>query len=196
MLLKNLHRFALILALGWACSGPTAKEGMSTSSFDQITDNPDDKPRGDYPYFIRAKVNGELKEYRDPDLLQFSKATIMPGVHQAAVVGGALDTEQNGSSGGFTIFIKDDEQIKAKRYDFLEPFEETGFGLKGATIGYYTAGHRKNYVSDVNKEAPVVVISELTDDYARGTFQGKIYDIVGGEMVSLTDGEFYVERLN
>ncbi|MBN7813390.1 hypothetical protein J0A68_20715 [Algoriphagus sp. H41] len=150
----------------------------------------------DYPYYIQAQVDGELIKFNDPDLLQFSMVRIMAGVHQASIVGGELDEVANGSRGGFTIFIKDSDPITTKRYDFLEPFEETGFGLKGATIGYYTEGHQKNYVSDVEKEAPVVIISELTGEYARGTFGGKVYDIVKKDMVTITEGEFYVERLN
>ena len=150
----------------------------------------------DYPYYIQAKVDGELIKFNDPGLLQFSMVRIMAGVHQASIVGGELEEGANGSLGGFTIFIKDSDPISTKSYDFFEPFEETGFGLKGATIGYYTEGHQKNYVSDVDKESPVVVIMELTGEYARGTFEGKIYDIVKGDMVTVTEGEFYVERLN
>lgn len=180
----------------FGCSTSTKSENQESQQKKVQTWSDDIDSSEDYPYYIQAKVDGELIKFNDPDLLQFSMVRIMAGIHQASIVGGELDEVANGSRGGFTIFIKDSDPITTKRYDFLEPFEETGFGLKGATIGYYTEVHQKNYVSDVEKEAPVVIISELTGEYARGTFGGKVYDIVKKDMVTITEGEFYVERLN
>ena len=182
------------IALTMFCCSTSTKSKNQEYELEALDEEIDSSE--DYPYYIQAKVDGKLIKFNDTDLLQFSMVRIMAGVHQASIVGGELDEVANGSRGGFTNFIKESDPIPTKRYDFLEPFDETGFGLKGATIGYYTEGHQKNYVSDVEKEAPVVIISELTGEYARGTFEGKIYDIVQKDMVTITEGEFLVERLN
>lgn len=185
-----------IVGTMFSCSTSTKSENQESEQKESQTWSEEIDSAGDYPFYIQGKVDGKLIKFNDPGLLQFSMVRIMAGVHQASIVGSELDEGANGSLGGFTIFIKDSDPISTKSYDFLEPFEETGFGLKGATIGYYTEGHQKNYVSDVEKESPVVNILELTGEYARGTFEGKIYDIVKGDMVTVTEGEFYVERLN
>lgn len=150
----------------------------------------------DYPYFIRAKVNGELREFNNPDMLYIMVGSFVPGIFEASIIGGALNEEDNGSPEGFNIAIKDEEEIRVGSYDFLEPFESTGYGLRGASLGYYTKNNSKTYVSDVDEEDPKFEFTHLTEKEAKGTFSGRVYDMISKESVMITEGEFYVERIN
>lgn len=78
----------------------------------------------------------------------------------------------------------------------MEPFTETGFGLKGAVLGYINSTEQKLFVTDVDEEDPLVQITELTNTYAKGKFSGKVYDNLSGSSKSITEGEFYVKRNN
>ncbi|WP_297334943.1 hypothetical protein [Algoriphagus sp.] len=149
-----------------------------------------------YPYYIRAKVDGELREFTNPDMLYIMVGSYIPGIFEASIIGGELNEEDNGSPEGFNIAIKDDQEIRVGSYNFLEPFESTGYGLRGASLGYYTQSNSKTYVSDVDEEDPTFELTELTEKEAKGTFSGRVYDMITKESVLISEGEFYLERIN
>ncbi len=166
---------------------------------DEFTDNESEvqsSGNNSYPYYIRAKVDGELREFNNPDMLYIMVGSFIPGIFEASIIGGALNEEDNGSPEGFNIAIKDEEEIRIGSYNFLEPFESTGYGLRGSSLGYYTKSNSKTYVSDVDEEDPSFELTKLTEKEAKGTFSGRVYDMITKESVMITEGEFYLERIN
>ncbi|WP_425639174.1 hypothetical protein ACPUEN_05850 [Algoriphagus yeomjeoni] len=173
-----------------------------TSSSDKTNEKGEDlnvmevEEREELIYYIRAKVDGKLREFNSPDMLYIMVGSFVPGIFEASIVGGAMNEEDNGSPEGFNIAIKDEEEIQEGNYNFLEPFENTGYGLRGASLGYYSKENSKTYVSDVDEEDPVFEFTQLTDKEAKGTFSGRVYDMITKESVLITEGEFFVMRIN
>ncbi|MFC3414440.1 hypothetical protein [Algoriphagus hitonicola] len=184
--------FLLVPLLVFSCAerSDDSDEFTENESKVQLTVNEN------YPYYIRAKVDGQMREFNNPDMLYIMVGSYIPGIFEASIVGGAVNEDDNGSSEGFTIAIKDEEEIRVGSYDFLEPFESTGYGLRGASLGYFTQSNSKTYVSDVDEEDPTFELTELTEKEAKGTFSGRVYDIITKESVMITEGEFYLERIN
>ena len=194
----RMYKVLIMFILGFliSCSGPSS-EGKEQGNDDQeLIESEVKKEMDEYPYYIRAKVDGELREFNNPDMLYIMVGSFIPGIFEASIVGGALNENDNGSPEGFNIAIKDEEEIRVGSYDFLEPFESTGYGLRGASLGYYTKSNNKTYVSDVDEEDPTFELIELTEKEAKGTFSGRVYDMITKVSVMITDGEFYLERIN
>jgi len=194
----KLKKIWFVFTLGFliSCSG-SSSEGKEQGNDDQESIKSERmKEMEGYPYYIRAKVYGELREFNNPDMLYIMVGSYVPGIFEASIIGGEVNEEDNGSKEGFNIAIKDEEEIRVGRYDFLEPFESTGYGLRGASLGYYTRSNDKAYVSDVDEEDPTFELTELTEKEAKGTFSGRVYDMITKESVMITEGEFYLERIN
>ncbi|WP_144607170.1 hypothetical protein [Algoriphagus algorifonticola] len=195
--LKIIKTFILfVLGFLISCSGTSSEEKRQGNQDQDSMLAEVVNEQSDYPYYIRAKVDGQMREFNNPDMLYIMVGSIVPGIFEATIVGGALNEEDNGSPEGFNIAIKDEEEIRVGSYDFLEPFESTGYGLRGASLGYYTKSAGKTYVSDVDEEDPMFELTKLTQKEAKGRFSGRVYDMITKESVMISEGEFYLERIN
>lgn len=182
MKIKQILGWVLLLVISAACS--------------TANDEDSDPTNNSGAFYMKAKVDGKLVEFIQQDLLYMDAGETLPGIFEAAIVGGEEEADQSGLKEGITITIKDTSPIAVKTYDYLEPFTETGYGLKGAVLGYINSTELKLFVSDVDEEDPLVQITELTNTYAKGKFSGKIYDILSGSSKVIAEGEFYVKRNN
>jgi hypothetical protein len=106
---------------------------------------------------------------------------------------GASLPDESGFSEVITLIVKDDAPIGVKSYDYLRPFTETGFGLKGFVLGYLNASEGLGYVTDVDEEDSKLQITELTNSQIKGKFSGIIYEIVSGNSKNITEGEFFLK---
>lgn len=144
-------------------------------------------------FYLKAKVNGVLVEFKQEDLQLVSIGSAIPGIYEISISAGAEASNGSGYSEVITLIVKDDAPIGVKTYDYLRPFEETGFGLKGFTLGYFNASDALGYVTDVDEEDSVLQITELTNTRIKGKFSGIIYEIVSGNTVNITEGEFFLK---
>jgi hypothetical protein len=144
-------------------------------------------------FFLKAKVNGVLVEFKQADMQFVNIGSSIPGVYELAISAGASLPDDSGYSEVITLIVRDDSPIGVKTYDYLRPFTETGFGLKGFTLGYLNASESLGYVTDVDEEDSALQITELTNTRIRGKFSGIIYEIVSGNTKNITEGEFFLK---
>ncbi|MFD2203153.1 hypothetical protein [Shivajiella indica] len=153
--------------------------------------NPDDINNSGF--FLKAKVNGALVEFKQEELQLVNVGSAIPGVYEISISAGASLSDESGYSEAITLIVRDDSPIGVKTYDYLRPFTETGFGLKGFILGYLNASEGLGYVTDVDEEDSILQITELTNTRIKGKFSGIIYDIVSGNSKNITEGEFFLK---
>nr|MBI1232102.1 hypothetical protein [Cytophagales bacterium] len=173
----------LLVALSWSC-GLTADEDV------------DDDTIPTTGFFLKAKIDGVLVEFKQEDLQLVSIGSAIPGVYEMGISAGSSAGDNIGFSEVITLIVKDDSPIGVKTYNYLRPFTETGFGLKGFTLGYIKATEGLGYVTDVDEEDSILEITELTANRIKGKFSGIIYEIVSGNSKNITDGEFILKVNN
>ena len=144
-------------------------------------------------YFLKAKVDGVLVEFKQEDLQLVNIGATLPGVYEMGISAGASLPDESGFSEVITLIVKDDAPIGVKSYDYLRPFTETGFGLKGFVLGYLNASEGLGYVTDVDEEDSILQITELTNSQIKGKFSGIIYEIVSGNSKNITEGESFLK---
>lgn len=178
--LKFLFLWGLIIGFSFGC-GITEDE------------NPDLDDLNTSGFFLKAKVNGVLVEFKQEDMQLVNIGSAIPGVYELAISAGASLPDESGYSEVITLIVRDDSPIGVKTYDYLRPFTENGFGLKGFVLGYLNASESLGYVTDVDEEDSILQITELTNTRIRGKFSGIIYEIVSGNTKNITEGEFFLK---
>lgn len=134
-------------------------------------------------YYIRFKADGQLTEFTNQVAL--NAATGQSQSQYNAVVSGF-----NGNH-NISVQMFDNEAIHVSVY---EGYENKVSYFEGALIGYGKDGVIYG-TNGVNPEV-VVNLTHWTATEAKGTFSGKVKAISGPTVVSITEGEFFVKRLN
>ncbi len=145
----------------------------------------DDEDKGPLStgYFIRFKADGQQVEFTNQAAL--TAATGQSLSQYNAVV--------SGFSGNHNISIQmfDNEAIRTSVY---EGYENKVSYFEGALIGYGRDGVIYG-TSGVNPEV-TVSLTVWTATEAKGTFSGKVKATNASTEIAITDGEFFVKRLN
>jgi hypothetical protein len=145
--------------------------------------DPDD---GAGQFFVRYQANGAQIEYRDP-LLIHAVFTTVGSQNVFAVEGVSPDGTITGSS--VNVSVMDVSPITVRSY---VGFQIGAAGITSASILYRTGGFE--YSNTTNSDNRVTV-TEITPQYVRGTFSGTTR-ATGRPNVAITNGEFYVQRVN
>ncbi len=133
-------------------------------------------------YRVKFKANGTPVEFNSQPTLTASFG--QSGNQHVAVFTG-YDVESN-----ISIQVHDGKAIEAKNYS---GYVSTGSGFSGALIAYKDKAGTV-YTQGVPGNASITV-SEITATEVRGTFSGTL-KATGKADVVITDGEFFVKRLN
>lgn len=166
-LLKNVF-VAIIIAMSiFACG--TDKEEVETET----------------SYYIRAKINGMLVEMKEQKTLQGLAGN--NGVQHTAYIEG-----ENASQQAITIHFFDNEPIKTAAYTGYELV--TGNIFKGVNIGYIFDASTV-YATALENPSSSASISVLNDKEIKGTFSGIIRDPLTSEALTVSEGVFYVKKI-
>ena len=85
----------------------------------------DDNPSG---YFVKAKVDGKLVEFKTATLLDGAIGSSIQGVYDFTMSGGRQVSGQSALNEFITIVLRNTSPITEKTYSGLSPFE---YGFKG-----------------------------------------------------------------
>ena len=134
---------------------------------------------GNQNYYIKTKINGEQVVYRYDANASFP-------LNDNTISGYAKATP-NEQFPAFSFEITDPTGINVQNY--TEPNSDMIFRLSIEDNITYTSQHGD--VDDFN-----INITEITNNYVKGTFSGKVYLVqsIEGTNFSLTEGEFYLKR--
>jgi hypothetical protein len=91
-----------------------------------------------------------------------------------------------------TIQIFDTNPIKVGTYSGLETIEPN---LIGVSIGYFSTSVNM-HITDPNNAVFQVIITLLNEKEVKGSFSVVLKDILTSNIINLTEGEFFVGRLN
>lgn len=139
----------------------------------------------DGKYYISAKINGTLVEFKEQKTLQGLAGN--NGFQHTAYIEGENENQQ-----AITIHFFDLEPIKATSYSGIEVV--TGSNLKGVNISYIKDASTV-YATDFENPASIGTISTLNNLEVKGTFSGVIRDPLTGESLNVTEGKFSVKRI-
>lgn len=148
--------------------------------------NPDENNSG---YYLKAKVDGRLVEFKSETLLSAQTGSSIPGVHALTLSGGRELSGQSGLEENISIVLTDTSPITEKRYTGLAPFE---YGLKGVLLGYALEAEEKAYVTDVNDPSVNLEITAMKQNTIKGKFSGVVKDMLSGGTKTITEGEFFL----
>lgn len=148
--------------------------------------NPDDNNSG---YFLKAKVDGQLVEFKTETLLSAETGSSIPGIYALALSGARQLSGQSGLAESISIVLTETSPITEKRYTELVPFE---YGLKGVLLGYALEVEEKAYVTDVNNPNVNLEITEMKQNSIKGKFSGVVKYFLSGESKTITEGEFFL----
>lgn len=139
----------------------------------------DDQNQGNQNYYIKTKINGELVEYKINASASFPLNDKRISGYAKAVA--------NQPYPAFDFEIIDPTGIKVKNY--ATPNNDMIFRLAIEGMITYTS-------QNGNAEDFQINITQITNDYVRGTFSGKVFlaQSTDGASFSLTEGEFYLKR--
>ena len=146
---------------------------FSCNSDDSGNDN------GNSGYYIRAKIDGELTEYK------FDATASFPLNDNR--ISGYAKSNPNQTFPAFNFDITDPTGIKVKNY--TEPNNDMIFRLSIEGMVTYHSLHGGTEDFNIN-------ITEITNDYVKGTFGGKVFlaQSNDGSNFTLTEGEFFLKR--
>jgi hypothetical protein len=142
-------------------------------------------------YFMKAKVDGKLVEYKDQDLLGAFIGLSAPGVYTLTLIGGKDAEGQNGLEETITIILHDRAPITQKSYSGVTMNDDF---LAGVFIGYIVGENDKFYITDPQDSDSFLELTEIKSGSIKGKFRGKVKDLASGTIKSITDGEFFVGR--
>ena len=157
---------------------------------DQDLDPDNDNASG---YFVKAKVDGNLVEFKTETLLSGAMSSSLPGVYDLAVSGARQMSGQSALAESISIILRETSPITENSYSGLEPFE---YGFKGVLLGYSLEVEDKAYTTDVNAADSFLEITEIKEASLKGKFNGVVKDLLSGETKTITEGEFFVKRGN
>lgn len=149
-------------------------------------ENPDDSNSG---YFLKAKVDGKLVEFKTETLLTAQTGSSISGVHTLTLSGGRELSGQSGLEENISIILTETSPITEKRYTGLVPFE---YGLKGVLLGYALEAENKIYTTDVTGPNVNLEITEMKQNFIKGKFNGVVKDFLSGHSKTITEGEFFI----
>ena len=157
--------------------------------------NPDDNKSG---YFLKAKVDGKLVEFKTETLLSADIGSIEIGfpittVYNLSLSGARQISNQSALEEVITIVLTETTPITPKSYTGLVPFE-TGF--KGVLLGYALEVEEKAFITDVNDPNVNLEITEIKQNSIKGKFSGVVKEFLSGETKTITEGEFFLPRRN
>ena len=145
-------------------------------------------------YYMRFKADNVQKEFIYTTAYFFDNNSV------CALNGGTNDNTGN----GFTIDIYSTAQFPLKAGTTFKVDELVPGPKKGVPLCYFAYAvdnpAEYNYLSWVPDlaERPVyestVTIDELDEVHVKGKFSGKVREAKGSKLITLTDGEFLVER--
>ena len=144
-------------------------------------------------YFMKAKVNGTLVEFKTETLLSGAIGSSIQGVYDLSLSGGRQLSNQSGLAESITIVLRETSPITQKNYSGLAPFE---YGFKGVLLGYAFDIEDKVYTTDINGPNVNLEITEIKETHIKGKFSGVVKDFLNGETKTITEGEFFVKRGN
>jgi hypothetical protein len=150
----------------------------------------DDNPSG---YFVKAKVDGTLVEFKTATLINGAMGNTLPGVYDLTVSGARQMSGQSALAESISIILRVTSPITENSYSGLEPFE---YGLKGVLLGYTLESENRAYTTDSNAANSFLEITEIKEASLKGKFNGVVKDILSGETKTITEGEFFVKRNN
>ena len=146
----------------------------------------DDNPSG---YFVKAKVDGKLVEFRTATLLDGSISSSLEGVYDFTVSGARQMSGQSALAESITIILRDTSPITEKGYSGLEAFE---YGFKGVLLGYGLEIEDKAYITDVTDPKVNLEITEMKQTSIKGKFSGVVKDFISGDSKTITEGAFFI----
>ncbi len=152
--------------------------------------NPDNNPSG---YFVKAKVDGKLVEFRTETLLDGAMGSSIPGVYDLTLLGARQVSGQSALAESISIILRETAPLTETSYSGLEQFE---YGLKGVLIGYSLEIENKAYTTDANAANSFLEITEIKETSLKGKFNGVVIEFLSGETKTITEGEFFVKRSN
>jgi hypothetical protein len=155
---------------------------------DQDLDPDNNNPSG---YFVKAKVDGKLVEFKTETLLSGAMSSLLPGVYDFSVSGARQMSGQSSLAESISIIFRETSPITEKSYSGLEPFE---YGFKGVLLGYSLEIENRAYTTDVNAANSFLEITEIKETSLKGKFNGVVKDFLSGETKTITEGEFFVKR--
>jgi hypothetical protein len=150
----------------------------------------DDNPSG---YFVKAKVDGKLVEFKTLTLIDGAMGSTLPGVYDLTVSGARQMSGQSALAESISIILREISPITEKSYSGLEPFE---YGFKGVLLGYSFETENRAYTTDGNAANSFLEITEIKEASLKGKFNGVVKDLLSGETKTITEGEFFVKRGN
>ena len=182
-----------LLMINWALlavMGFLAISGCGSKDDDDM--NPDDNKSG---YFLRAKVDGKLVEFKTETLLSAEIEPSTSGAYQMTLSGARQSPGQNSLEESIIVVLTETSPITEKSYTGLVPFDET-VGLKGVLLGYTLEAEEKAYITDVNDPNVNLQITEIKPTFVKGKFSGVVKEFLSGETKTITEGEFFAPRRN
>lgn len=155
--------------------------------------NPDDNKSG---YFLKAKVDGKLVEFKTETLLSAEIGSLeigfdIPTVYNLSLSGARQGSNQTALAEVITIILTETTPITEKTYTGLVPFE-TGF--KGVLLAYGLEIEDKAYITDVNDPNVNLQITEIKPTFVKGKFNGVVIEFLSGQTKTITEGEFFLPR--
>lgn len=155
-------------------------------------------------YYVRFKVDGQLKEYRKD--LPNNNVLILPAgndaFHYATITGMSHISADPAEIYDFIqITVKDTIPIKTGFvYKMHEAVTNNGFQHPRIILTYsnenkvvYSANVLRAYSNVTIPNDVEVVFDELTSTYARGSFKATAMQADLVSLVSVTEGEFYLK---
>jgi hypothetical protein len=181
-----------LLMFNWALlavMGFLAISGCGSNEDDDM--NPDDTNKSGY--FLRAKIDGKLVEFKTETLLSVEIEPSTNGTYSMALSGGRQSSGQNSLEESIVVVLTETSPITEKSYSGLSSFE---FGLKGVLLGYTLEAEEKVYTTDVNDPNVNLQITEIKPTFVKGKFNGVVKEFLSGETKTITEGEFFAPRRN
>jgi len=144
-------------------------------------------------YFMKAKVNGTLVEFKTASLLGADLSSSIQGVYDFTASGAKQVPGQSALEETIVIILRETSPITAKTYTGLAPFD---YGFKGVILAYGLEVEDIAYTTDVTDPNVRLEITEIKETFIKGKFSGVVKDFLSGETKTITEGEFFVKRGN
>lgn len=141
-----------------------------------------DTPPGVPDTHVRARLNGQLLEYRVAAGAVLDRT---PTGHGRLMVGGAQQSAQSGFP-SFSFQVADPAGLSLRTY--REGSHELIFrhSLSGTVVYHSAIGAERDFE---------ITLTEINDRYLRGHFSGTLRDaLTGTGVVTVTEGRFVVRR--
>lgn len=177
--LKIISKYSLICSLLFVLSSCSKDDDGGTPSSNQL--------------FLKANIGSEqlLLDNDNAETLEGSFGTIpFPDL---TYYGGGINAQTpsgTNESKMFIIQIYDDNPINTSTYS---GYQEIQPGLYYGVQFLFSTG-TNFYSSDENNTASTVTITSINNNRINGTFSGTVINLMNGETVNITNGEFSVEN--